>query len=97
MYTLYIEHGIKDFTQWKAAFDRDPLDRAASGVKQFRVGTSLEDARYVLVEMDFERAEQAADMVERLHATVWSSPVNAPALQGAPKTRIAETVYTGTY
>ena len=31
MYTLQIEHGIKDFGMWKAAFDRDPVNRAAVG------------------------------------------------------------------
>ncbi len=42
MYTLQIEHGIKDFDMWKAAFDRDPLDRAGSGVQQFRVSRPAE-------------------------------------------------------
>lgn len=95
MYTLQIEHGIKDFGMWKAAFDRDPLDRAASGVQQIRIGRPLADPGYVVVELDFATSGQAADMLHRLQNSVWSSPSNAPALVGSPQTRIVETVYAG--
>ncbi|MEV4954704.1 hypothetical protein [Paenarthrobacter nitroguajacolicus] len=97
MYTLQIEHGIKDFDMWKAAFDRDPLDRAGSGVQQFRVSRPAEDSGVVVVELDFETFEKAEDMLGRLQSTVWNSTERAPALIGDPKTRIMETVYTGSY
>ena len=34
MHTVQIEHPIRDFNGWKAAFDRDPARREASGVKE---------------------------------------------------------------
>ena len=43
MYTLQIEHGIKDFGLWKSAFDRDPVNRAASGVTAHRISRPVDD------------------------------------------------------
>jgi hypothetical protein len=34
--TLQFEHAIKDFAMWKAAFDRDPIDRRRLGVRRHR-------------------------------------------------------------
>ena len=90
MYTLQIEHRIKDFGMWKSAFDRDPVDRAASGVTAHRISRPVEDAHYVVVELDFESLAQAEALLANLQATVWNSAAAAPALQGAPKTRILE-------
>lgn len=90
MYTLQIEHGIKDFGLWKAAFDRDPVNREASGVTAHRISRPVEDLHYVVVELDFERRDQAESLLATLQANVWTSPAAAPALQGAPKTRILE-------
>ena len=92
MYTLQIEHGIKDFGLWKAAFDRDPVNRAASGVTAHRISRPVDDPHYVVVELDFERRGQAEALLANLQANVWNSPAAAPALLGAPKTRILESV-----
>lgn len=90
MYTLQIEHEITDFDLWKSAFDRDPVNRAASGVTAHRVSRPVDDAHYVVVELDFERRAQAEALLANLHAKVWNSASAAPALRGAPKTRILE-------
>ena len=90
MYTLQIEHDITDFARWKAAFDRDPVNRAASGVTAHRISRPVDDPRYVVVELDFEQRAQAEALLAKLQATVWNSPEAAPALKGAPKTRILE-------
>ncbi|MET4095610.1 hypothetical protein [Arthrobacter sp. UYCu712] len=90
MYTLQIEHGIKDFGMWKAAFDRDPVGRAASGVTAHRIGRPVDDPHYVVVELDFEQHAQAESFLAKLRAKVWNSPDTAPALLGAPKTRVME-------
>ena len=90
MYTLQIEHGIKDFGIWKSAFDRDPVNRAASGVTAHRISRPVDDSHYVVVELDFERRAQAQALLARLRATVWNSTSAAPALQGTPTTRILE-------
>ena len=90
MYTLQIEHKIKDFQLWKTAFDRDPVNRAASGVTTHRIGRPVDDPHYVVVELDFEQRAQAEALLANLQANVWNSGTAAPALQGAPVTRILE-------
>ena len=90
MYTLQIEHGIKDFSLWKSAFDRDPVNRAASGVTAHRISRPVDDPHYVVVELDLGTREQAEALLASLQQKVWNSPAAAPALQGAPKTRILE-------
>lgn len=90
MYTLHVEHGIKDFALWKQAFDRDPVDRAASGVVGHRISRPVDDPHYVVVELDFEDLSQAEQLLANLKANVWNSSAVSPALQGAPQTRILE-------
>ncbi|HUS17097.1 MAG TPA: hypothetical protein VM536_19025 [Chloroflexia bacterium] len=36
MIVLHIEHPIRDFTMWKRAFDREPIDREGSAVRRYR-------------------------------------------------------------
>ena len=88
MYTLQIEHGITDFGRWKSAFDRDPVNRAASGVTAHRISRPVDDPHYVVVELDFERRAEAEELLANLQANVWNSSAAAPALRGEPKTRI---------
>jgi hypothetical protein len=38
MATLHIEHGITDFSAWKANFDRFAVKRSEAGVKPFFMG-----------------------------------------------------------
>lgn len=90
MYTLQIEHAIKDFGMWKTAFNRDPVNRAASGVTAHRISRPVDDPHYVVVELDFEGRDQAEALLANLQANVWNSSTVAPALSGAPKTRILE-------
>lgn len=90
MYTLQIEHEITDFGVWKAAFDRDPVNRAASGVTAHRVGRPVDDPHSVVVELDFEERGQAEALLANLQTRVWNSSDLSPALRGAPKTRILE-------
>jgi hypothetical protein len=92
MFTLQIEHAIKDFDMWKAAFDRDPVDRAGTGVLAHRISRPVDDPHNVVVELDFEGQEQAEGLLAKLQDKVWSSPDVAPALSSAPKTRIVEVV-----
>ena len=75
---------------WKAAFDRDPVNRGASGVTAYRINQPVDDPHFVVVELDFEQREQAEALLANLQAKVWNSADVAPALQGAPKTRILE-------
>lgn len=92
MFTLQIEHAVKDFDMWKAAFDRDPADRAGSGVVAYRIGRPVDDSQYIVVELDFGSRGEAEGFLTKLRENVWNSPDVAPALAGSPETRIIELV-----
>ena len=91
MFTLRIEHEIHDFDAWRAAFDRDPAGRQRSGVRHYRVARPVDDRNYVLIDLDFDSPGEAENFANTMRK-VWQSPEAAPALRGAPHTRIVETV-----
>jgi hypothetical protein len=68
---------------WKTAFDRDSVNPAASGVTAHRISRPVDDAHSV-VELDFERRDQAEALLDELHANVCNSSDAAPALLGTP-------------
>src|SRR5687767_1147807 len=91
MPTLQLEHSIKDYTTWKAAFDRDPIDRRRLGVRRHRVFRPIDDPNYIVVELEFDSTTEA----QACHAALrelWTSRQAAPALVGAPRVRIVEAV-----
>lgn len=90
MTTLHIEHPVSDFPVWQAAFDRFADARRRAGVLGHRVHRPVDDPRYVVVDLDFANATKAEAFLAFLHANVWSTPENAPALAGTPQTRILE-------
>jgi len=90
MTTLHIEHAITDYAVWKSAFDRFDGMRRQAGVKHHRIHRPAGDPGYVLIDLDFGTIEEAGAFLEFLRTKVWSSPQNAPALAGAPQTRILD-------
>src|SRR5436189_6170916 len=96
MPTLRLEHPITDYAVWKAAFDRDPLGRARSGVVAHRIHRPLDDPSSIAVDLDFATRDEA----ERFHAALrelWASRVAAPALAGRPTVRLVEMVESRRY
>jgi hypothetical protein len=89
--TIQLEHAIRDFGMWKGAFDADPIDRAALGVRRHQVFRPVDDPNYVMVELDFGTTEEAEACRVALEG-LWKSAAAAPALVGAPKVRIIESV-----
>ena len=90
MVTLHIEHAVVDFDLWCAAFARFAEMRQRAGVKEHRVHRPVDDAHYVVIDLDFDSTEEASRFLEFLRNKIWSSPENAPALIGAPQARILE-------
>jgi hypothetical protein len=90
MHTLHIEHAVTDFDAWNTAFARFADLRQQSGVRNQRVQRPLNDPAYVVIDLDFNTASQAENLLGFLQANVWSSSGNAPALIGTPQTRILE-------
>ena len=85
MVTLHIEHGVTDFQTWKAAFDRFAGQRIEAGVMAHRIYQPVDDARYVVLQLDFPSVAQARAFREFLESRVWSMPANSPALAGSPQ------------
>ena len=56
---MRIEHPTSDFDAWKRAFDSDPVSRAQGGVRRYRVMRPYDDRSYAMIDLEFERAEQA--------------------------------------
>ena len=92
MFTVRIEHEIRDFDTWKAAFDRDPVGRERSGVRRHRIYRPLDEPNYVMIELDFDSAGEAEALLAALRRDVWQSATAAPALIGSPRARIVEMV-----
>lgn len=76
---------------WKAAFDRDPIDRHGLGVRRHRVFRPVDDPNYVVVELEFETMNEAEACRAAL-GELWRSRTAAPALLGSPRTRIVDPV-----
>ncbi len=91
MPTLQFEHPINDYATWKAAFDRDPIDRRGLGVRRHVIYRPAEDPHYIIGELEFDTPAQAQTCVAKLHE-LWKSRHAAPALAGEPQVRIVETV-----
>jgi hypothetical protein len=102
MVTLQIEHGINDFSVWKAAFDRDPAERQRSGVRQYRVLRPAGDAKRVIIDLDFDSSAEAQAFLETMRR-VWGETRLSPGLLrdgtagGGPQTRILEQVESRQY
>lgn len=96
MPVVQIEHPIRDFETWKAAFDRDPVRREASGVKRYRIYRPIDDPMYIAMDLEFDSRDRAEAFKLALEE-LWRSPQAAPALGGTPRARIVDTVETKTY
>lgn len=88
MSTLLIEHPISDFATWHEAFGRFADRRADGGVLRERIMQPVDDPRYVFIDLEFATVEAARRFQKFLETQVWSNPVNSPALEGRPRSRI---------
>ncbi len=91
MPTLLIEHSISDFDTWYDAFARFAARRKQGGVLRERIMQPVDDPHYVLIDLDFTTIEAAQRFQHFLETEVWSNRANSPALEGSPRSRIADT------
>jgi hypothetical protein len=90
MPTLHIEHPITDFETWSSAFGRFADARRTAGVRAHRVHRPVDDPRYVVVDLDFDTADEARAFLRFLETNVWADRSSSPALAGDPRTMILE-------
>jgi hypothetical protein len=88
---LRIEHEVPDFEGWKRVFDSDPADRKGSGVRQYQVLRSVEDPNYVMIDLEFERIEDAEGLLSKMRQ-IWSG--DGQRVMRNPQARIVEIVET---
>ncbi len=90
MPTLHIEHAITSYDEWAAAFGGFAEARQRAGVREHRLQRPVDDPNYIVIDLDFDTAEQAAAFLSFLKSKVWAVPENSPGLAGAPKAMILE-------
>ena len=90
MATLHIEHPITDFDVWASAFNRHADARRAAGVRAQRIQQPVDNARYVVVDLDFDTTDKAEAFLHYLQTQIWQNRENSPALAGSPQTMILE-------
>jgi len=87
--TVRIEHTVRDFDDWKATFDRDPIGRERMGVRSYRITRGTDDPNAVGIDLDFDDADGA----RRFQAAIqqlWQSPQAVAVLGSTPELRILE-------
>ncbi len=75
MATLQILNEVRDFDTWKAAFDSYERLRADNGVRRYRILRSVAEPDRVVVHLDFDSDEDAAEFLPRL-ARIWATPLS---------------------
>lgn len=96
MAVVQIEHPVRDFQTWKAAFDSDPAHREASGVRRYQVFRPVDDPNFVAVDLEFDTLDEAEAFKVAIEA-VWGSPQALAALAGAPRARVVDVVERRAY
>lgn len=94
MYLLRIEHPVPNFEGWKQAFDSDPVGREKMGVRQYQILRATDDPNYVMIDLEFDTAEQAEALLNAMRA-VWSRVEGK--IMTSPKSRIVEKVEEKAY
>ena len=96
MAVVQIEHPVRDYDAWKAAFDRDPVHREASGVRRYQIVRPVDDPNYVAVDLEFATTEEAVAFRHAIEA-LWETPPAQAALAGAPRARVVDVTETVAY
>jgi hypothetical protein len=95
MPVLQIEHAVRDFDAWKAAFDSDPIGRESGGVRRYRILRPVDDPNYVVVDLEFDTSGEAEAFRASLR-DLWRR-VEAEGLVKGPRARIIEAVESKEY
>jgi hypothetical protein len=90
--SLHIEHQITDLDTWLAAFNNFAEARADAGVRAQRVRQPVGDARYIVVDLDFDDRGAALGFKEFLEGVIWKSEDLSPGLTGTPAARLFDDV-----
>jgi hypothetical protein len=90
MPTLQIEHVVRDYESWKAAFDSDPVGREEGGVRSYRILRPADDPRFVIVDLEFATIQEAEAFRRKLRQ-MWDD-IDARLGLESPRARIVDVV-----
>jgi hypothetical protein len=93
---LQIEHRVRDYAAWKAAFDSDPGRRTSGGVRSYQVYRPVDDSAYIAVDLVFDTRGEAETFKVGLEG-LWRSPQALEVLGGDPQARIVDVVESRRY
>ena len=71
MIVLQLEHNVSSYDGWKKAFDSDPIGRKKSGVKRYQLYQSVDDPKYVVIDLYFDTLEDGARALKSIQE-MWS-------------------------
>lgn len=94
--TLQIRNTVRDFDEWKAAFDKFERFRADHGVRSYRVARRADDDHDVEISLDFDTAQAATDFRDHLEQ-IWSTPQSQAQLVDHDEPVLFEIVAQHTY
>lgn len=86
---LRIQHTVPNFERWRHAFESDPADRKASGVRRYQVHRGVANPDLVMIDLEFGTVAEAERMLERLRQ-LWAGPGGA--VMRHPEAWIVETI-----
>jgi hypothetical protein len=92
---LRVEHPVRDFDAWKAAFDGDPIGRENVGVRRYRIFRPDDDPHYVLLDLEFDTAGEAEAFRKALER-LWQRAVSEGLIE-RPHARIVDEFETREY
>jgi hypothetical protein len=92
MASLHIQHPITDLATWLAAFAAFGEQRQQAGVLAETVRTPVGDDHFVVIDLDFETADQAGAFLHFLQTVVWATNENSPALVGSPVAKVLTSI-----
>ncbi len=95
MVILQVEHGVRAYEAWKAAFDSDPVGRQAGGVRSYRIMRATDDEGRVVIELEFDAVTAAEAFREKLRQ-MWATAGAELGLDN-PTARILEVAETLDY
>lgn len=73
MPVLRIQHAVPNYEGWKQTFDRDPVDRRGSGVRNYTVYRAVTDPNLVMIDLELNTLDEATRLLERLRQ-LWAGP-----------------------
>lgn len=94
MVILRIEHPVPDYATWKQAFDSDPVGRQRSGVRRFQLLRSLDDPKFVMIDLEFDTQGEAEALLAAMRE-VWGRVQGT--VMSNPQAHIVEVVETKEY